>query len=69
MEKHKHLKYMGFLTIPGEAEIHKIPKIWEKWNLTRRQEYGKKQTFPSYRVFRVKQKSIQFPKHEKSGFP
>ena len=30
MEKHKHLKYMGFLNIPGEAEIHEIPKIWEK---------------------------------------
>ena len=22
---------MGFLNILGEAEIHTIPKIWEKW--------------------------------------
>ena len=30
MGKHKHLKFMGFLNVSGEAEIHKIPKIWEK---------------------------------------
>ena len=31
MGKHKHFKFMGFLNISGEAEIHTIPKIWEKW--------------------------------------
>ena len=30
MSKNKHLKIMGFLNILGEAEIHTIPKIWEK---------------------------------------
>ena len=30
MGKHKHFKFMGFLNISGEAEIHTIPKIWEK---------------------------------------
>ena len=29
--KHKSFKSMGFLNISGEAEIHAIPKIWEKW--------------------------------------
>ena len=28
--KQKHFKYMGFLNNSGEAEIHTIPKIWEK---------------------------------------
>ena len=31
MGKHKHSKVMGFSNILGEAEIHTIPKIWEKW--------------------------------------
>ena len=26
MEKHKHFKFMGFLNISDEAEIHAIPK-------------------------------------------
>ena len=30
MGKHKHFKFMGFVTISGEAEIHTIPKIREK---------------------------------------
>ena len=30
MGKHKHFKFMGFLNILGEAEVHAIPKIWEK---------------------------------------
>ena len=42
MGKHKHLRFMGFLNVSGEAEIHKIPKIWEKRNPIRRQEHGKK---------------------------
>ena len=27
MEKHKHLKCMGFLNISDEAKIHTVPKI------------------------------------------
>ena len=47
MGKHKHFKFMGFLNISGEAEIHTIPKIWEKWIPIVREKYGKTQTFQS----------------------
>ena len=47
MEKHKHFKFMGFLNISDEAEIHTIPRIWEKWISIIREKYGKKQTFQS----------------------
>ena len=30
MGKNKYLKVMGFKYILGEAEIHTIPKTWEK---------------------------------------
>ena len=30
MGKHNYFKFMGFLNISGEAEIHRIPKTWEK---------------------------------------
>ena len=30
MEKRKHFKFMGFLSISREAETQIIPKIWEK---------------------------------------
>ena len=40
--KHKHFKFTGFLNISGYAEIHKIPKIWEKWIPIIREGYGKK---------------------------
>ena len=30
-KKNKHSKVMGFSNILGEAEIHTIPKTWEKW--------------------------------------
>ena len=30
MGKHKHFQFMGFLNFSGEAEIHTIPKTWEK---------------------------------------
>ena len=43
MGKYKHLKFMGFLNISGEAEIHKIPKIWEKLIYLVREKYGKTQ--------------------------
>ena len=39
---------MGFLNISGEAEIHKISKIWEKWIPIIREKYTKKQTFQTY---------------------
>ena len=38
---------MGFLDISGEAEIHAIPKTWEKWIYIVREKYGKTQTFQS----------------------
>ena len=28
--KNRHSKFVGFLNISGEAEIHTIPKIWKK---------------------------------------
>ena len=30
MEKHKHFKFMGFLNISDDTEIHTIPRTWEK---------------------------------------
>ena len=30
MEKHKHFKFMSFLNILDEAEIHTIHRTWEK---------------------------------------
>ena len=47
MGKHKLFKFMGFLDISGEAEIHTIPKTWEKWIYIVREKYGKTQTFQS----------------------
>ena len=37
---------MGFLNFLGEAEIHTIPKTWEKWIYLGRKKYGKTQRFP-----------------------
>ena len=51
MEKHKHFKFMGFLNISDEAEIHTIPRAWEKWMPMIREEYGRKQTFQSNGFF------------------
>ena len=31
MEKHKHFKVKSFWNFLLEAEIHAVPKIWEKW--------------------------------------
>ena len=39
--KDKHFKFMDFLNIPGEAEIHIIPKTWGKWISTVREKCGK----------------------------
>ena len=69
--KTEHSKDKGFLHISREAETHAFPKTWEKLTIVR-EKYGKAQTFQNHGfliIFRVKQKSIQFPKHEKSKFP
>ena len=39
---------MGFLNIVGEAEIHMIPKTWEKWIYIVQEKYGKTQIFPIF---------------------
>ena len=36
---------MGFLNISDEADVHAIPKIWEKWISIVRDKYGKAETF------------------------
>ena len=48
MEKHKHFKFMGFLNISGEAEIHATPKTCGKWVFIVREKCGKTQTFQIY---------------------
>ena len=45
MGKTKHSKIIGFLYILVEAEIHTIPKTWEKWISIVRKKYGKTQKF------------------------
>ena len=42
---HKHFKFLGVLNVSDEAEIHAIPKIWEKEIPIVREKYGKTQTF------------------------
>ena len=69
MGKHKHSKAMGFLHISCVALIHTIPKIWGKWIHRVRKKYGKHTSISMLSVseiFRLKQKSNQFPKHGKS---
>ena len=69
--KHKHSKVMGFLHISCVTLIHAIPKIWEKWIPKVRKKYGKT-NISKLRIsglFSLKQKSMQFPKYGKSGFP
>ena len=44
-EKNKHSKVTDLLKISGEAEIHAIPKIWEKWIYLVWEKYGKTQRF------------------------
>ena len=104
MGKHKHFKFMGFLKLLDETEIHTIHKTWEKWILIIREKYGKKTNIPKFlkyfgwsrnpyssqnmgkvnshskgkiwentnisklsfpEIFRLMQKSMHFPKHEK----
>ena len=52
MGKHKHFKFMVFLNILGKAEIHKIPKRWEKWISLVWEKHGKTQTFQIYGFFK-----------------
>ena len=67
MGKHKYFKFMGFLKILDEAEIHTIPKTREKSIPIIREKYEKKSKNSKVsQIFWVKQKSIQFPKHGKS---
>ena len=72
MGKYKHFTFTGFLNFLGESEIHTIPKLWKKWIPIAREKYDKTQTFQKLSVseiFRFNQKSKQFPKHGKNGFP
>ena len=48
MGKHKRFRFIGFLNILGEAEIHASPKIWEKWIYIVQEKYGKTQRFPIF---------------------
>ena len=48
MGKNQHPKLMGFSNILGGAEIHTIPKTWEKRISIVREKYGKTQTFQTY---------------------
>ena len=50
--KHKHFKFMCFLNISAEAEIHTILKTCGKWISTVREKCGKTQTFQSYRFLK-----------------
>ena len=48
MEKNKRFKFMDFLNILGEAEIHGFPKTWVKWISKVRENYRKTRTFQIY---------------------
>ena len=41
MGKHKHFKFMGFLNILGEAEVHAVPKIGKSKFTEYRKSMGK----------------------------
>ena len=44
----KHFKVKGFLNFWLEAEIHAVPKIWEKWISMVQAKYWNTQTFKIY---------------------
>ena len=69
MGKHIHFKFVGFLNISGEAEIHTIPKTWEKWISIVREKYGKTQTFQIYGFLKYfgLSRSIKIQKYRKSN--
>ena len=41
MVKHKHFKVKYFWNFSLEAEIHAVPKTWEKWISIIREKHGK----------------------------
>ena len=48
MWKHKHFKVKFFWNISLDAEIHAVPKIWEKWISIIQEKHEKTQTFQIY---------------------
>ena len=62
---------MGFLNILDEAEIHAIPRTWEKWISIIREKYGKKQTFQSkgFSTILIKAEIHTIPKIWKKWIP
>ena len=48
MRKHKHFKFIGFLHISREAEIHTIPKWWNELIPILQNKYGETQTIPRF---------------------
>ena len=48
MVKHKHFKVKGFWNFSYQAEVHVVPKTWEKWISIVRKKHGKIQTFQIY---------------------
>ena len=48
MGKHKHVKVKGFLNFSYEAEIHAVPKTYEKGISIVKEKRGKTQTFQVY---------------------
>ena len=70
MGKHKHFKFMGFLKILDEAEIHTIPKTREKWILINTEKvWEKKQTFQSFSNILGKAEIHTIPKIWKKWIP
>ena len=50
--ENKHFKVKDFWNFFLEAEIHAVPKIWEKWISIVREKYGKTQTFQIYGILK-----------------
>ena len=48
MGKYKHVKVKNFLSFSHEAEIHAVPKTYEKWISIVWEKRGKTQTFQIY---------------------
>ena len=68
-ENTKNSKFMGFLNISGEAEIHAIPKTWEKWNSIAWGRHWKTQIFQIYGFLKYfgLSRSIKIQKYRKSN--
>ena len=52
MGKHKFFKFMGFLNISVETDIHTSPKTWGKWIFIVREKYGETKAFQNYGFFK-----------------